>query len=115
MKKVDADVATVLGKVPALSKTSNPVTIEEGSDISPWSAAEFLKHFKVRKSHRCAFNILWVALTTPTPEIRLSEKKKNELQTIMSKSPDILTIKVHADKDWSEEELKTFSEKYMRA
>ena len=107
MKKVDADVATVLGKVPELSKTSNPVTVEEGSDISPWSAAEFLKHFKVRKSHRCAFNILWVALTTPTPEIRLSEKKKNELQTIMSKSPDILTIKVHADKDWTEEELKS--------
>ena len=50
MKKVDADVATVLGKVPELSKTSNPVTVEEGSDISPWSAAEFLKHFTLQST-----------------------------------------------------------------
>ena len=45
------------------------------------------------------------ALTTPTPEIRLSEKKKNQLQDIMKNRPDILTIKVHADKDWSEKDL----------
>ena len=115
MKKVQADVATVLEKVPELSKTSKPVTMEQGSDLSPWSIAEFMKHFKVRKSYRCAGNLSWIALTTPTPEIPLSEDKKNKLQTIMSKSPEMLTIRVHADKDWSEEELKTFSEKYMRA
>ena len=105
MKKVEADVATVLEKVPELSKSSKPLTLEQGSDTSPWSADQFLTNFKARKSYRFAGNVLWIALTTPTPEVPLSEKKKNDIQTIMSKSPELLYIKVHADKDWSDKEV----------
>ena len=105
MRKVEAEIGTVLRKVPELAKASQPLTTEQGSDMSPFSFAEFEKLMKERKSYRCAGNISWVAATTPTPEQRLSEKKKNDLQDIMSKRPDMLTIKVHVDKDWSEKDL----------
>ena len=105
MRKVEAEIGTVLRKVPELAKASQPLTTEQGSDMSPFSFAEFEKLMKERKSYRCAGNISWVATTTPTPEQRLSEKKKNDLQDIMSKRPDLLTIKVHVDKDWSEKDL----------
>ena len=105
IQKVQADIATVLEKVPELTQDSQPLTTEQGSDISPFDIAEFYKQMKGRGSYRCAGNALWIALTTPTPEIRLSEKKKNQLQDIMKNRPDILTIKVHADKDWSEKDL----------
>ena len=45
MKKLEAEIATVLEKVPELTKASQPLTTEQGSDISPWSPTEFLKQF----------------------------------------------------------------------
>ena len=70
MEKLEAEIATVLEKVPELTKASQPLTTEQGSDMSPFSFAEFEKLMKERKSYRCAGNISWVATTTPTPAIR---------------------------------------------
>ena len=105
IRKVQADLATILEKVPELTQDSQPLTTETGSEISPFHIAEFYKQMKGRGSYRCAGNALWIALTTPTPEIRLSDIKTNELQEIMSKNPEMLTIKVRVDKDWSEKDL----------
>ena len=104
MQNVEADVAIVLEKCPDLTKASGPLTIEQGSDIKPFDSAEFCK-FIARKSYRCAFNALWVDRTTPTPEQRLSQKKKDDLQEILSKRPELLVVEVHVDKSWSEKEV----------